>query len=252
MLASCTSTGSSGTSATAGTASPAQGACGGTTATLSGALAVITDPIGCPGGVNTYYSEQLRPLGVTWTAPRFIAYRDGQIPQDACGAKDPQAADFESNAFYCRLDDTVAYSSDFLGLLDAKGGPTYPMFVLMHELGHRATTLTHRTGAVSRSEENQADCLAGAESRFTHDAGRTGTFNIVKGGYLFFSLGDSGGKWFGDEPSTAPDAHGTPRERAEAFALGYFKGINECWKVGASQDGTLPDISLSLLKSLFG
>src|SRR5262249_13424813 len=117
------------TAAQAGSVDPA---CGGSANTLGGALQGITGPIGCPGGVNTYFAKELAPLGVTWTVPRFISYRDGEVPGDACGARDPKPKDYVGNAFYCRLDDTVAYSSDFLGEL-AQKNPTYPMFVLMHE-----------------------------------------------------------------------------------------------------------------------
>jgi predicted metalloprotease len=214
--------------------------CGGSAKDLDGALKVITGPIGCPGAVNTFWSQK---LGGTWTAPRFIAYRDGDIPGDQCGQQDHNADDFAGNAFYCRLDDTVAYSQDFLAQLYKQGGPTYPMFVLMHELGHRVTALTHQTGAVSRSEENQADCLAGAESKFTYDARRLPAGDVVNGAVLFFSLGDSGGHWFRNEPSVAADAHGTPTQRGEAFGIGYFRGTDKCFDIGRSRDGSFSPIS---------
>jgi predicted metalloprotease len=239
MLTGCASAGSTGSGTAGSSASAGDPACGGSADTLDGALKVISGPVGCPGGVNTYWSQQ---LGSVWTPPRFVPYRDGQVPRDACGAQDAKAADYESNAFYCRLDDTVAYSSDFLGALWAKGGPTYPMFVLMHELGHRVTTLTHRTGAVSRSEENQADCLAGTEAKFTRDAGRTGSLDWIKGATLFFSLGDAGGPWWNNEASTSPDAHGTPPQRAEAFTAGYSHGTGICDTIGRSTTGKLPSL----------
>jgi predicted metalloprotease len=245
MVTGCAAVGSSttdttGTGTPASSASPADARCGGSVDTLDGALKVITGPIGCPGSVNTFWSQQ---LGSVWTTPKFFPYRDGQVPPDACGAQDQNADDFQENAFYCRLDDTVAYSSDFLGALYAKGGAPYPMFVLMHELGHRATFLSHRTGAVSRSEENQADCLAGAETKFAHDAGRLPLGDALKGAELFFTLGDAGGAWFRNEPSTTADAHGTPAQRFEAFSAGYLKGVNACYSIGQSPDGRLPSLT---------
>jgi predicted metalloprotease len=237
MLAGCTPA-SSGTAA-ATTSVPGGGtatdpSCGGSATTEDGALKVITGPVGCPGGVNTFWSKQ---LGSVWTVPRFIPYRDGQIPADKCGAQDGKAEDFKGNAFYCRLDDTVAYSQDFMNQLYKQGGPSYPMFVLMHELGHRVSRLTGRVGVVSRSEENQADCLAGTEARFTHDAGRLPGGDVVKGAVLFFSLGDG---WFHKESPSDEDAHGQPQQRATAFGTGYEHDIAKCFTLGQSSTGSVP------------
>jgi len=209
-------------------------ACGGPATTEDGALKVITGPIGCPGGVNTFWSQQ---LGAVWTVPRFISYRDGEIPNDACGADDKNADDFKGNAFYCADDDTVAYSQNFLAQLEKEGGPSFPMFVLMHELGHRVSKLTNRQGVVSRSEENQADCLAGTEAKFAHDAGRLPGIDFLKGSVLFFSLGDS---WFHKESPSDPDAHGKPEQRVTAFATGYRQNTAACFKLGQSTSGSVP------------
>lgn len=225
------------TSGNGGTASgePATDpSCGGPATTEDGALKVVTGPIGCPGAVNTFWSQK---LGSVWTAPRFIPYRDGEIPGDACGAQDTNADDFKGNAFYCRLDDTVAYSQDFMATLYRQGGPSYPMFVLMHELGHRATRLTHRVGVVSRAEENQADCLAGSEAKFANDAKRLPGTDVLKGAALFFSLGDS---WFHKESPSDPDAHGRPEQRALAFGTGYAHDIDKCFTIGQSASGSVP------------
>ncbi|MBL7493411.1 neutral zinc metallopeptidase [Frankia sp. AgB1.9] len=208
--------------------------CGGAATTEADALKVITGPVGCPGAVNTFWAQQ---LGSVWTAPRFVVYRDGQIPDDQCGAQDRNADDFKGNAFYCRLDDTVAYSQDFMARLYQQGGPSFPMFVLMHELGHRVSRLTNRVGVVSRSEENQADCLAGTEAKFSHDAKRLPGVDVAKGSVLFFSLGDS---WFHKESPSDPDAHGTPDQRAAAFLTGYRHDTGKCFALGQSTSGSVP------------
>jgi uncharacterized protein len=220
--------------ASASGATGADPTCGGAATTEDGAIKVITGPIGCAGGVNTFWSQQ---LGSVWTVPRFIPYRDGEIPSDQCGAQDSNADDFKGNAFYCRLDDTVAYSQDFMASLYKQGGPSYPMFVLMHELGHRVTRLTNRVGVVSRSEENQADCLAGTEAKFAHDAKRLPSGDVVRGALLFFSLGDS---WFHKESPSDEDAHGEPQQRAAAFGTGYAHDINRCFQIGQSPTGSVP------------
>jgi hypothetical protein len=215
----------------------AGGQCGGAVHDLASAIQVITDPIGCPGGVNTFWAKH---LGDVWTQPRFLSYHDGEIPADACGKEDPDPDEFADNAFYCTLDDTVAYSEDFMSGLFKEGGPSYPMFVLMHEMGHRVSRLTDRAGVVSRAEENQADCLAGAESAFAHSDSRLPVSDVIGGAVLFFNLGDKnpdGGGWFNQEPSTSGDAHGTPVQRASAFGVGYLRDLDHCFTIGQSRSG---------------
>ncbi|OHV34975.1 metalloprotease [Pseudofrankia sp. EUN1h] len=213
--------------------------CGGSADTADGALKVITGPIGCPGGVNTFWAQK---LGSVWTVPRFIEYHDGDIPPDECGAQSDDPDDFASNAFYCSLDDTVAYSAEFMASLSEQD-TAYPMLVLMHELGHRVSTLTSKEGVVSRSEENQADCLAGVQAKFARDADRLPLSDAVEGIGLFFQLGDSGGSWFSvGEPNADPNAHGNPSQRVAAALLGYGKGADTCFKIGKSPTG---GISLS-------
>ncbi|MBL7497223.1 neutral zinc metallopeptidase [Frankia sp. CNm7] len=236
---------SSGTT-TGESAAPVDPACGGSAdQDLESALKVITGPNGCPGATNTFWSQQ---LGGVWTEPRIISYRDGEIPDSACGTESDDPNDFASNAFYCTLDDTVAYSEDFMASLYEQGGATYPMFVLMHELGHRASTLSGQEGVVSRSEENQADCLAGAQAKFTHDAGRLPGGDIISGFGLFIQLGDQGGQWFSlGEPNVDPDAHGNPSQRAAAFGTGYLRDVDKCFEIGQSADG-----GISLLDTILG
>lgn len=219
-----------------GTAAPG-GECGGRIEDLDDVQRLISEPAGCPGSVNTYWAGE---LGEAWTTPRYIAYRDGEVPQDACGVQvnDPEV--FADNALYCSLDDTIAYSVDFMTELFEAGGPAYPMFVIMHELGHRASRIGGTIGVVSRSEENQADCLAGRQTRFAGDVDRLTLTDAFSGALLFFSLGDTRDRgWFDQEAAAASDAHGTPRQRAQAFAYGYLRGVETCYRLGRSSTGSV-------------
>ena len=96
---------------------------------VASTVAILTDAADCPGSVNQFWTQQ---LGSRWTMPKFVPYRDGQAPRDACGAADSNPDDFADNAFYCAADDTVAYSTDLLNGLFQKGGPFLPVVVLMH------------------------------------------------------------------------------------------------------------------------
>ncbi|MCK9898683.1 neutral zinc metallopeptidase [Frankia sp. Cpl3] len=214
-------------------------ACGGRIESNEDVTTLITEPADCPGSVNGYWRGQ---LGTSWSQPHYVPYRNGEIPAIACaeGVDDPRV--FADNALYCTLDDTVAYSMDFMAQLSQTGGPSYPAFVIMHELGHRADKLSGTLGPVSRAEENQADCHAGSQARYAVDAGRLTSNEAVNGSMLFYSLGDTRGGWFDQEGSSAPDAHGTPAQRAQSFSLGYQQGITTCRHIGQSPDGSVSTV----------
>jgi predicted metalloprotease len=234
------SSGSSGTPDTAATSVGASAGCGGKAVDLNSALRILTDPIGCPGAVNTFWHNT---LGSAWTAPRFLSYSDGQVPADACGRQVGDPKQFADNALYCSLDDTVAFSTDFMQEMISLGGPTFPVFVLMHELGHRADRISDTVGVITLSEENQADCDAGLTTRFADKAKRINLSDAVGGAKLFFSLGDTRGGWFQQEASSPDDdAHGAPVQRAHAFSNGYFRSVGICRRTGASASGSVPII----------
>jgi predicted metalloprotease len=202
---------------------------------MASTLAILTDPANCPGSVNQFWTEQ---LGSAWTMPTFIAYSDGQVPRDACGAADGNADDFADNAFYCPTDDTVAYSRDLLDSLLQKGGPFLPVVVLMHELGHRADHIAGVVGPISRSEENQADCSAGVETAFARTANRLPFTDVLGGAKLLFDLGDR--RHFGSELASSPDAHGSPTQRLIAYTRGYAQhDIKACRSIGQSPTGSV-------------
>jgi predicted metalloprotease len=212
------------------------GDCGGKAVDLDTALRVVTDPIGCPGAVNTLWSEQLNGA---WTPTTFVEYHDGDIPPIACATQDASADDFADNALYCEADDTVAYSVEFMEELYQQGGAEYPLFVLLHEIGHRANAHADAVGAISLAEENQADCDAGVEARYANRAARLDIGDALQGGLLFFGLGDTRGGWFDNEANAEPDAHGTPRQRAQSFTFGYLRGLDTCRDLGQSQTGAV-------------
>ncbi|WP_261575773.1 metalloprotease [Frankia gtarii] len=208
--------------------------CGGKVTDVQDVERLVNEPVGCPGALNTFWHGE---LGDAWTTPRFVPYHDGEVPDDECGRQVNDPRQFADNALYCTLDDTVAYSVDFLDELTRIGGPTYPLFVLMHELSHRGDRIGGNLGVVTRAEENQADCFAGRQASAAHDAGRIAVTDALQGALLFYSLGDTSGGWFAQEPASAPDAHGSPRQRAQAFAFGYLRDSATCYRIGKSETG---------------
>jgi predicted metalloprotease len=198
---------------------------------VESALRIIKDGPECPGSTNRFWHQQ---LGDKWTDAKFISYDDGSRPASKC-AEDGNPDDFADNAFYCPLDDIVAFSNQLMDRLYREGGPYLPVVVLQHELGHRANHLAGTTGVVSRSEENQADCEAGVTTKFARSADRLPVSDALKSAKLLFELGDVSN--FGNETASDPGAHGTPPQRLIAYGRGYFGGIRSCVAVGRNPAG---------------
>jgi predicted metalloprotease len=199
---------------------------------VEGALRIIKDGPECPGSTNRFWQQK---LGSRWTPAKIISYDDGSLPDSKCAEDGGTPADFADNAFYCPLDDVVAYSNQLMNRLFQQGGPYLPVVVLQHELGHRANHLGGNEGVASRSEENQADCEAGATTKFAQKAGRLPFADALKSAKLLFELGDVSN--FGDETANDPGAHGTPPQRAIAYGRGYFQGLGVCARLGRDATG---------------
>lgn len=198
---------------------------------LESAMRIITDGDDCAGSTNRFWRQE---LGDRWTTPKIFSYDDGDIPETTC-AEDATAEDFADNAFYCPLDDVIAYSNQLMERLFQQGGPYLPVVVLQHELGHRANNLADNEGVVSRSEENQADCQAGASTRFALRADRLPATDVLKSMRLLFELGDVSN--FGDEMADEPGAHGTPPQRVIAYSRGFGFGVDNCARLGQDPTG---------------
>ena len=133
------------------------------------------------------------------------------------------------NAFYCPIDDLIAWDTDFLtnGLLE-QFGPFTLAIVMAHEYGHAVQA----RGALDPNlptiaGEQQADCFAGAFTAFVNE-GESENFSIevddldqaVAG---FLSLRDQPGTSTAD-----PSAHGSGFDRVGAFQDGFLNGATRC------------------------
>ena len=145
-----------------------------------------------------------------------------------CG-EDPR--DVEDNAYYCLArgvphSDSITYDRVFLDeLADGSGQALVPV-VMAHEFGHAVQTRFGFSGA-SIEQETQADCFAGAWTRWVvdgdaeHVAIRPPELDDVIRGYLQVS----------DPVGSDPDgtqAHGSYFDRVSAIAEGYQDGVGAC------------------------
>jgi predicted metalloprotease len=137
-------------------------------------------------------------------------------------------SDVAGNAFYCKLDDSIAWdAADLLPGLQKKYGDFVIPIVLAHEFGH---AIQQRSGYFDQnqltvSSELQADCFAGGWARHAQD---DNVFD-VNSADLDSSL--AGILDLRDSPGTNaqdPSAHGSGFDRVSAFQDGYDNGPEKC------------------------
>jgi predicted metalloprotease len=136
--------------------------------------------------------------------------------------------DVAGNAFYCKLDDSVAWdSTGLLPELKKKYGDFVIPIVLAHEFGH---AVQRRSGFFDQnkltvSSELQADCFAGGWSRHAQDDGvfKVNAADLDRSLAGILDLRDSPGTNVQD-----PSAHGSGFDRVSAFQEGYDNGVEKC------------------------
>jgi predicted metalloprotease len=234
-----------------GTASPAAGAAGNVDPQefqVIGATDNDIDQIARNAllDLNTYWGEQFEPtFGQAFTPlaggyysvdPNDLdpaQYPNGQI---GCG-ESPEAV--ENNAFYCSASgdypngDAIQYDRAFLDELAFGSGGSegygrfIPALVMAHEFGHAVQGRVGYPFQASILIETQADCFAGAWTRWVadgdapHNTIRPGELDDVLRGYLL--LRDPVGTGQG-----AGEAHGSYFDRVSAFQEGFDDGPTAC------------------------
>jgi predicted metalloprotease len=136
--------------------------------------------------------------------------------------------DVAGNAFYCKLDDSIAWdAAGLLPDLQQKYGDFVIPVVLAHEFGH---AIQQRSGFFDQnkltvSSELQADCFAGGWARHAQEDKvfdvDSGALDSALAGFL--DLRDTPG-------TSAKDAsaHGSGFDRVSAFQDGYDNGPDKC------------------------
>lgn len=142
--------------------------------------------------------------------------------------------EFQNNAMYCGIDETIYYDPYFRDRLVEEFGEYAWHFVIAHEWAHHIENLVGQFvtddpeiygGVYTIENELQADCLAAI---FIQDVSARGLLrNRDRKGIENLAtdlLGDPDGT-----PWDEPGAHGTPEQRVEAFWLGYNDGLRGCY-----------------------
>jgi predicted metalloprotease len=137
------------------------------------------------------------------------------------------------NAFYCELDDSIAWDRDAQHLVPALGAKYGPLLVAMvfgHEFGH---AIQERLGLFNENvpqivHESQADCASGAftatvmQNQAPHIRATPSDLDRALIGYL--NVRD-------DTPADEKQiSHGDGFDRIAAVADGFEHGVTECYK----------------------
>jgi len=185
-------------------------------------------------GTMDQYVDAVTPMitqwiEVTWSGmplPNRVVY----VPHGAAGPEDcldpnGRAATYTSGSYeYCPAEQVVYVGQDILWEFYTRTGDAGPAVGLAHEFGHHVQVQvgvpSPRTADDSVRHENQADCLAGAWTRFTDEKGWLEYPDDLEDIDALFPL-------IGSAESLDRD-HGTAEERNRSFQRGFEGGVPAC------------------------
>ena len=123
-----------------------------------------------------------------------------------------------NNAFFCPGQNFIAYDETFVAEQYQDIGDAFVYYLIGHEYAHAVQDSLGIQHELTIEHELQADCMAGA---YLGDSVRAGSLTVEDGDIeelltSLASVGDQPGiPWF------AEGAHGTGRQRTQAFGQGY-------------------------------
>ncbi|RKT57217.1 neutral zinc metallopeptidase [Saccharothrix australiensis] len=186
--------------------------------------------------VAEYWTEQL-PANFDGKefepVKRLVSYDSNGAGVEICRTNTKGVA----NAFYCSLDDSIAWDrGDLLPMLDDAFGPMAVVTVLAHEMGHAVQYKLGAKGGVTQAtpsiiKEQQADCYAGNFFRWVAE-GKSKHFRISTGPGLnqvlatMFFIRDAAGT-----SAEKQGAHGSAFDRVAAFQFGFEGDPERCARI---------------------
>jgi predicted metalloprotease len=135
------------------------------------------------------------------------------------GCKDIPEAKLTDGPFYCPEDETVYMSVPYFQAFYGKIGDASLAVPIAHEVGHHVEKIVGLLSLASIDKELDADCLAGvwAQSLYRRDLLERG--DLAEALASRIKVGDPAGT-----SRTDPHAHGTSRQRVDAFLSGFTAG----------------------------
>jgi predicted metalloprotease len=129
------------------------------------------------------------------------------------------------NAAYCSAGDFIAYDADWAFGSFRQIGDAFIFYLLGHEYAHAIQRRLNIQAQLTIQQELQADCMAGA---YIGDMQKAGRLRLEDGDLEELAAGleavgdDPGQPWF------AEGAHGTAKQRTQAFSDGYNDSLKPC------------------------
>lgn len=156
--------------------------------------------------------------------PQVFYVPAGTTGRESCTDQSGRQARFSSSSYeYCPVDSSIYVGQDMLWEFYTETGDAGPAVGLAHEFGHHIQSqLRVPLGRMSSVDiENQADCIAGAWTRYTDDVlGRLEYPDDIEDIETLFPL-------IGSAEGPERD-HGTVNERAASFQTGFDNGVAAC------------------------
>ncbi|MBB4963651.1 putative metalloprotease [Saccharothrix violaceirubra] len=185
--------------------------------------------------VEEYWSEQFpKQFGTRFeSVKRLVSYDSNGAGVEICRTNTKGVA----NAFYCSLDDSIAWDrGELLPMLDDMFGPMSVVTVLAHEMGHAVQYKLGDKGGITQAtpsivKEQQADCYAGNFFRWVAE-GKSAHFRISTGPGLnqilstMFFIRDAAGT-----SAEKQGAHGSAFDRVAAFQFGFAGDPKRCAQI---------------------
>jgi hypothetical protein len=174
------------------------------------------------------YGEPFTPLEGGFFAVDSEDVEESLYPEYGIGCPESPTdpLEVEGNAFYDPDCDVIAFDTALLTQLSEQYGPFIGPAVMAHEMGH---AMQNRFGYNDSSiqDETQADCFAGAFTRWVAD-GRGEHVTVRRAEIDPVVLGFLGLR---DDVGSDPEdelAHGSGFDRVSGFLSGYEDGVTAC------------------------
>jgi hypothetical protein len=159
-------------------------------------------------------------MKIPYSHPSVLLYAERGV-QTRCG----YAYEFYG-PFYCHLDHGIYIQEWFVEDFSEEVGDFALVLVLAHEWAHAVQGQLGGLHGLTIRIELQADCLAGSYARYVayeSENLRLSRGDIEVGATAFYLAGDSENtEWFDEY------AHGTGKQRTDAYFVGLNYGYEEC------------------------
>jgi hypothetical protein len=179
------------------------------------------------------YVDAILPMISQWASetwpgmptPEVFYVPRGATGPEACLDADSRTVRYSSASYeYCGADEAIYVGQDMLFTFYDRTGDAGPAVGLAHEYGHhvqqRLGVPAPQSPAASTRYENQADCLAGAWTRYTDTQGWLEPEDDLADIDALFPL-------IGSAEGRGRD-HGTTAERSESFQAGFTGDVQAC------------------------